>query len=98
MGAGFMITILKNNEKMRRERTKFKTSPGGYNTTKKTEYTFPKATTKQIKSIKKRLIREEKITIFKTVIITLFIVLALVFLFYASEHKLIELISSRMII
>ncbi|RYH75691.1 hypothetical protein EVU94_01655 [Flavobacteriaceae bacterium 144Ye] len=73
-----MITILKNNEKMRNRRDKFKKTLGGYDNKRKTEYDFPEATPEVLKEIKERLIKERKqrfikIAILFTILLSLFI-------------------------
>lgn len=55
-----MITILKNNEKMRSKRTKFKKTLGGNNSNEKTEYNFPEATPEMLKKLRERLQKEQR--------------------------------------
>ena len=55
-----MITILKNNEKMRSKRTKFKKTLGGNNSIEKTEYNFPEATPEMLKTLRERLQKEQR--------------------------------------
>ena len=47
-----MISSLKNNEKMRSKRTKFKNTLGGNNSESKTEYNFPEATPEMLKKLR----------------------------------------------
>jgi hypothetical protein len=54
-----MITTLKNNEKMRSKREKFKRTLGGYGSNVKPEYDFPEATPEILKAIREKL--KEKI-------------------------------------
>ena len=84
MSAQTMITILKNNEKMMGKRVKFKKTLGGYGKNRKPEYNFPKATPKQLKEIRKRLKRENNIMWIKVGGISTVIIIALVWMLFAS--------------
>ncbi|MCB0445690.1 MAG: hypothetical protein KDC68_08595 [Gelidibacter sp.] len=55
-----MIAIIKNNEKMRSSRKKFKKTLGGYGSHSKPEYNFPKATPEILQEIRERLKKEQK--------------------------------------
>ncbi|WP_282041135.1 hypothetical protein [Winogradskyella flava] len=79
-----MITILKNNEKMRSKREKFKRTLGGYGKKGKTEYNLPKATPEQLLKIRERLKKENKIMWLKVVGISTVIIIALVWMLFAS--------------
>ena len=68
-----MITILKNNEKMRSKRAKFKRSVSGSGTKVKPEYDFPEATPKMLQDIRTRLQRERKRMMVKVVILTVIV-------------------------
>jgi hypothetical protein len=75
-----MISSLKNNEKMRSKRTKFKNTLGGNNSESKTEYNFPEATPEMLKKLRERLQKEQRqqsikqtIILVVSIIITLFI-------------------------
>lgn len=75
-----MITILKNNEKMRSKRTKFKKTLGGNNSIEKTEYNFPEATPEMLKKLRERLQKEQRQQALKQFIlmgISLIIIVAL---------------------
>lgn len=74
-----MNTAIKNNNLMRTKREKFKKTLGGYGKNKKTEYNFPKATTKQLKEIARRLKEERKIRMIKVVALTIILSLGLVY-------------------
>lgn len=78
-----MITIIKNNEKMRSSRKKFKKNLGGYEKYKKPEYNLPNATPQILSEIKERLERERKLRILKiTVFILLVSILTIVLISY----------------
>ncbi|MTE26577.1 hypothetical protein [Winogradskyella ouciana] len=79
-----MITTLKNNEKMRSKRKKFKRTLGGYNTNRKTEYNLPNATPEQLIEIRQRLKKENKILWIKVIVFSSVIIIALVWMLFAS--------------
>lgn len=79
-----MITTLKNNEKMRSKRDKFKKTLGGYGKNEKVEYNLPKATPEQLQEIKIRIKRENKIMWIKVVLLSTVIIIALVWVLLAS--------------
>lgn len=79
-----MITTLKNNEKMRSKRDKFKKTLGGYGKNEKVEYNLPKATPKQLQEIKTRIKRENKIMWIKVVLLSTVIIIALVWVLLTS--------------
>ena len=79
-----MITALNNNDKMRSQRAKFKRTLGGYDKNRKTEYNLPKATPLQLAEIRKRLKREHKILWIKIVGVSTVIIIALVWMLFAS--------------
>ena len=64
-----MISSLKNNEKMRSKRTKFKNTLGGNNSESKTEYNFPEATPEMLKKLRERLQKEQRQQTLKQVIL-----------------------------
>ena len=76
-----MITILKNNEKMRSRRTKFKNNLGGNNSVEKTEYSFPEATPEMLKKLRERLQKEQRQQSIKQCIILVISVIITVFIF-----------------
>ncbi len=78
-----MITILKNNERMMGKRTKFKKTLGGYGKNNKTEYNLPKATPKQLREIRRRLKKENRILWVKIIGLTLIIFITLVWVLFA---------------
>lgn len=49
-----MNVSVKNNLNLLPKRDKFKNRLGGYNPNKKTEYNLPKATSKQLRDIRKK--------------------------------------------
>lgn len=55
---------------MRSKRAKFKRSLGGNSTNIRTEYNLPKAATKQLRALRKRLKEEEKVRLLKVVVLT----------------------------
>lgn len=71
-----MITTIRNNNLMRSERLKFKRSSGvGYIV--KPTYDFPKASHKQLSSIRRRLKRERAHRMIKVVTLSIVIFLCL---------------------
>lgn len=71
-----MIISIRNNNLMRSERVKFKRSTGiGY--AEKPNYNFPKATNKQLKSIRKQLRRQHINRMVKVILLTIIIFLGL---------------------
>lgn len=60
-----MIAIIKNNEKMRSSRKKFKKTLGGYGSHSKPEYNLPKATPEVLREIRERLKKEQKKRVIK---------------------------------
>ena len=71
------IHVINFNRNQLSKREKFKYTLGGYKEGKTTEYNLPKATVKQLKRIRKRLIEERKIRMFKVVVVTLILFLTL---------------------
>ena len=78
MSASLMNTIIKNNRNMLPQREKFKKTLGGYNTDKQTAYDLPKATSKQLSAIRKRMQAERRVWWVKVIALTLIIFLGLV--------------------
>jgi hypothetical protein len=76
-----MITILKNNEKMRSKRTKFKNTLGGNNSNEKTEYNFPEATPEMLKKLRERLQKEQRHQSIKQFIILVISIAITIFIF-----------------
>jgi len=79
-----MITTLKNNEKMRSKRDKFKRPLKSRYPKTKPEYNFPKATPEMLRSIRERLIKENKIRMTKVIILTIILFSALIVLIVAD--------------
>ena len=74
-----MITTIKNNEKLRRnKRKRLKNQLGGYNSNENTEYNLPKATPKQLEDIRLRLKKERKLWWIKIITLTLTGIISLV--------------------
>ena len=69
-----MNTSIKNNLKLLRKHDKFKFSlVGNGKTCSKTEYNLPKATSKQLRDIRKRLQNDRQIWWLKAILLTLFV-------------------------
>ena len=67
-----MITAIKNNEKMRRQkRERFKKQIGGYGSLEKTEYNLPKATPEQLNAIRIRMKKERRQWLVKVTTLTI---------------------------
>ncbi|WP_299129293.1 hypothetical protein [uncultured Winogradskyella sp.] len=75
-----MITTLKNNEKMRSNRKKFKKTLGGYGKTGKVEYDFPKATPKQLRELRQRLKKENKMMWLKVTVVSMLVISFLIWM------------------
>lgn len=76
-----MISSLKNNEKMRSKRTKFKKTLGGNNSIEKTEYNFPEATPEMLKKLRERLQKEQRHQSIKQFIILVISIAITIFIF-----------------
>lgn len=79
-----MITTLKNNEKMRSKRDKFKKTMGGYGSKAKPEYDFPEATPKVLNDIRNKLQKERKIRKTKVFGLTALIIIVLIWMLFSS--------------
>ena len=86
-----MNIVIKNNNLMRTKRERFKRTLGGYGKDKKSEYNLPEATTKQLKTIAKRLKEEQRIRMLKVVSLTIVLFFGVVLLFMYSADGLREL-------
>ncbi|WP_299111212.1 hypothetical protein [uncultured Winogradskyella sp.] len=73
------MNVINFNRNQLPQRDRFVNRLGGYNSDKKTEYNLPKATTKQLKEIARRLKEERKIRMIKVVTLTIILFLGLVF-------------------
>ncbi|MBV7269217.1 hypothetical protein, partial [Winogradskyella luteola] len=78
MTANSMITSIRNNLNLLSKRNRLKNKLGGFNSEKKVEYNFPKATKKQLNDIAKQLKEEHRIRMLKVVIVTFILFLGLV--------------------
>ena len=67
-----MITAIKNNEKIRRQkRERFKKqTTGGYGSNSRTEYNLPEATPEQLEAIRNRMQKERKVWWVKVIVLT----------------------------
>ncbi|WP_229719285.1 hypothetical protein [Winogradskyella schleiferi] len=93
MSAGAMITSVRNNLNLLSKRDRMKNRLGGFNSDKKTEYDLPKATTKQLKVIAKRIKEERKVRLLKVIGLTLILCIGLVYLFLYSADGITELLT-----
>lgn len=75
------MNVINNNRNLLPKRDRFKRSLGGYKLNKKTEYNLPKATTKQIKAIGRRIKEERKIRMTKVIVLTIVLFLGLLYVF-----------------
>ena len=78
MSISAMNTSLNNNRELLPKRDRFKGIPGGFNSESKTEYNLPKATSKQLRDIRKQLQAERKSRLAKTVVLTAILFVGLV--------------------
>jgi hypothetical protein len=83
-----MNIAIKNNNLMRLKRDRFKRRLGGYNTDTKTEYNLPKASAKQLRTIRNRLKEERQIRMLKVLTVTIFLCCVLVVLAIYSANGL----------
>ncbi|WP_179336923.1 hypothetical protein [Winogradskyella ludwigii] len=83
MSAGAMNISVRNNLNLLSKRVRLRHRLGGYNPDVKTEYNLPKATTKQLKAIAKRLKQERKVRMLKVILCTAvaFVLLLCVFIY-----------------
>lgn len=80
-----MISILRSNKNIMLEKSKrFRKTLGGYGKNDKMEYNLPKATPEQLQEIRKRLKRENRIMWIKVVGVSTVIIIALVWMLFAS--------------
>ena len=79
-----MNTAIKNNNLMRPKREKFKRTLGGYGKNRNPEYNLPKATPKQLRAIRKKLKKENQILWIKVIGLSTIIIIALVWMLFAS--------------
>ncbi|MDN3492952.1 hypothetical protein [Winogradskyella bathintestinalis] len=93
MSASAMITSVRNNLNLLSKRRKLKNRLSSNSFGNRTEYNFPKATTKQIKAIGKRLQEERKIRMLKVILLTAILFLVILGVFAYSADGIVELIS-----
>lgn len=79
MASASMNTIINNNKKLLPKRDRFKNRLGGYNPNKKTVYNLPKATSKQLRDIRKKMQQERKVWWIKVIALTIIIFSILIF-------------------
>tara|TARA_Y100000815_G_scaffold106518_1_gene95305 strand:+ start:1492 stop:1773 length:282 start_codon:yes stop_codon:yes gene_type:complete len=87
------MQVINFNRNQLSQREKFKYTLGGYKEGKTTEYNLPKATVKQLKSIRKRLVEERKIRMFKVILVTAIIFLMLLWVFLFSADGFVQLLT-----
>ncbi|WP_178983510.1 hypothetical protein [Winogradskyella helgolandensis] len=87
------MNVINYNRRQLPQRDKFKNVLGGYNPNRKTEYNLPKATTKQLKMIRKRLKEEQKVRMLKVILLTVILFFILLGVLAYSTDGIIELIS-----
>lgn len=73
MHGNSMNTSVRNNLKLlkKRDKHKLKNRLGGYDASKTTEYNFPKASSKQLRDIKKKMKEERRNWWFNVIVLTL---------------------------
>ncbi|ARV10221.1 hypothetical protein BTO05_11450 [Winogradskyella sp. PC-19] len=71
MHGNSMNTSVRNNLKLLKKRDKLKNRLGGYDASKTTEYNFPKASSKQLRDIKKKMKEERRNWWFNVIMLTL---------------------------
>ena len=83
-----MSTSVKNNLKLLLKREKFKHTLGGYSKNRKTEYNLPKATSKQLRDIRRKMHQERKIWWVKVIAITVILFLALLIALFSNFENI----------
>lgn len=94
MSANSMITSVRNNLNQLSSRKKLRNRLGGINFKKNTEYNFPKATTKQLKDLRKRLKEEQKSRMLKVVSLTIVLFVLLFWVVIDASNGIAELLTS----
>ncbi len=87
------MSVINNNRKLLPQRDMFKNRLGGYGAEKKTQYNLPKATTKQLKEIRKRLKEDRKTRMQKVVLLTIILFFGLMCVFAYSADGIVELLT-----
>ncbi|REE27413.1 hypothetical protein DFQ09_101244 [Winogradskyella pacifica] len=87
------MNVINYNRSQLPQRDKFKNVLGGYKSDRKTEYNLPKATTKQLKEMGKRLREERKVRMLKVIVLTFVLLLVFYCVLVYSMDGMIELLS-----
>jgi len=87
------MNVINYNRSQLPQRDRFKNVLGGYKSNRKTEYNLPKATTKQLKEIGKRLREERKVRMLKVIVLTFVLLLVFYCVLVYSMDGMIELLS-----
>ncbi|MBU2927549.1 hypothetical protein [Winogradskyella psychrotolerans] len=87
------MNVINYNRRQLPQRDKFKNVLGGYDPNLKTEYNLPKATTKQLKAIRKRLKEERDVRMLKVILLTVILFFVLLGVFIYATDYIIALIS-----
>ncbi len=93
MNASSMILSIRNNLSLLSNRKKLKHRLGGYNPEVKTEYNLPKATTKELNALGKRMREEHNVRMTKIITVTIILFLGLVYAFVYASDGIIELLT-----
>ncbi|WP_179348087.1 hypothetical protein [Winogradskyella pacifica] len=86
------MNVINYNRSQLPQRDRFKNVLGGYKSNRKTEYNLPKATTKQLKEIGKRLREERKVRMLKVIVLTFVLLLVFYCVLVYSMDGMIELL------
>ncbi|MFP4845231.1 hypothetical protein [Winogradskyella sp. PE311] len=78
------INIINYNRKQLAQRDKFVNRLGGYGKNRKPEYNFPKASPKQLRDIRQKLKKENQLLWIKIIGLSIVIIIALVWMLFAS--------------
>ena len=92
MSASAMNTSVRNNLNLLSKRKKLQNRLGGYNLEHKTEYNLPKATTKQLSAIRKRLKKERRVRMLKVIMLSIILFVLLLCMFVYNTDGIVELI------
>ncbi|SDH03634.1 hypothetical protein [Winogradskyella thalassocola] len=87
------MNVINYNRSQLPQRDRFKTVLGGYNSRSKTEYNLPKATTKQLKEIGKRLREERKVRMLKVIVLTCILIIVFCCVLAYSTDGIVELLT-----
>ena len=93
MSGGYMSTSIKNNLSLLSKREKLRYTLGSKKYTRKTEYNLPKASSKELNVIARRMQEEHRLRMAKVIVVTVILFFILVAVFLASRGGIVELLT-----